>query len=103
VAEKALDGDVKAQALMKRYSLQDTRLNVMVYDRVRPWITNHPNLGLYHSDADKHCPMCGSVDMADAGYVRTALTTYQAWRCNGCGGVSRANFVKGRVELRGAT
>ena len=103
VAEKALEGDPAAQRSILRYNRADVRATTGVYDRLRPHLRQHPNLGLWHADGARRCPQCGSTDLGDAGYVRTALTTYAAYRCAQCGAVSRANYVKGRVDLRAAT
>jgi uncharacterized protein YprB with RNaseH-like and TPR domain len=41
-----LRGEPKAWATMKRYNVQDVLLTERLYDRLLPWIPNHPHRGL---------------------------------------------------------
>ena len=52
-------GDEKAWDRMRRYNIQDVRLTEKLYDRILPWIPNHPHMGLY-TDGGHCCPTCGS-------------------------------------------
>ena len=100
-AEAAADGDVKAQRSLKRYNIGDVRATERVYDALRPWLTNHPHLGLYEDiDDAKCCNKCGSSDIVQDGYTYTALTKYALFRCQSCGGLVRANNRKGNVATR---
>lgn len=92
-------GDEKAWDRMRRYNIQDVRLTEKLYDRLLPWIPNHPHMGLY-ADAGHCCPMCGSKRRKPADLARTALTSYAQYECAKCGTFYRANFVKGRVTTR---
>lgn len=98
---RCLAGDEKAWALMKRYNANDVRLTEDLYTRLRPWIDNHPHVGLW-SGEPRACYVCGSTELERTGSNRTALTTYARYRCAKCGAVSRNNFVKSRVEMRPA-
>lgn len=81
---KCLAGDPKAWAQMKRYNIQDVRLLEEVYDKVRPWITNHPHHGLYGGGEDC-CPNCGGVDGEKRGFAVTSVGKFQRYRCRICG------------------
>jgi len=84
---RCIDGDDRAWNTMKRYNIQDVRLTERVYDRLRPWIKNHPHPGLYGGDVDG-CPNCGGVMVAN-GTTNTASRTYAQLRCSECGANAR--------------
>lgn len=102
---KCLAGDPKAWAQMKRYNVQDVRLLEEIYDKVRPWITNHPHYGLYTGEPDV-CPNCGGDDLERRGYALTGVGRFQRYRCRGCGTWSRSNrrdFGVTTTQTRGLT
>jgi predicted RNA-binding Zn-ribbon protein involved in translation (DUF1610 family) len=89
--------DPKAWATMRRYNIQDVRLTEQVYDRLLPWIKNHPNVNLYRRDRvpdngapSPGCPTCGSPDVMRRGKSRTISGMYQRWQCQACGAWSRS-------------
>jgi hypothetical protein len=80
--------DPKAWATMKKYNCADVTLTEAVYERLKPWIKNHPNRNLYRPDGDPlGCPTCGAPDSAlkKRGSYRTMTCTYQRWCCTACG------------------
>lgn len=80
-------GDKKAWRQMTKYAKQDTDLLVAVYLRLRPWITNHPNFGVW---SDRPCcTKCGSEDLIRRGTRTTQVATYAQVQCKACGGYSR--------------
>ena len=95
-----LAGDDKAWARMKRYCIGDVRLTEQVYDVLGAWIKNHPHAGL-HNGEERSCFRCGSTDLKQDGFARTALTMYARLRCEKCGSWSRLNHRKGNVIARG--
>jgi DNA polymerase elongation subunit (family B)/predicted RNA-binding Zn-ribbon protein involved in translation (DUF1610 family) len=97
---KCMAGDPEAWALMRKYNIGDIKVTEKLYDRLRPWIPNHPNLGLWSESEKPTCPNCGSTKRRKADLARTALTAYAQYQCKGCGTFLRANHVKGRVTLR---
>lgn len=85
-----VDKDPKAWDLMRKYNVQDVRLNELVYDRLLPWL-KHPNVNLYEIDADKHrCPTCGQENLSRQGYALTTLGKYQRFKCRDCGTWSKS-------------
>lgn len=88
---RCLAGDPKAWAEMKRYNIQDTRLLEEMYDKLLPWIKNHPNVNLYGDEAGDGCPNCGGYDLIKQGFKRTAVGRYQRFQCKGCGAWSGGN------------
>lgn len=61
-----MNGDLKAWKLMKKYNKRDVVLLEKVYDRLLPWISNHPNLNLYERKEHK-CPVCLSSNYQKRG------------------------------------
>ena len=98
---KCMAGDAKAWSLMRRYNRQDVRLTEELYDRLRPWLTGHPNLGLWQ-DGEQVCPNCGSRDLQSRGLVRTRLTAYRRLYCTACGSWSRSSRREAGSTVREA-
>lgn len=76
-----LDGDRKAWARMEKYNKQDVRLLDPLYQRLRPYIRNHP----YLSAITGLCPACQSNNANARGFRRTKALMIQRLRCNDCG------------------
>lgn len=81
---QCMAGDNDAWADMERYNIQDVVLLEDVYDRMLPWINNHPNHALYVDAGEVICPNCGSNDVIKKGVETTKLMVYQRYRCNKC-------------------
>lgn len=84
-----LAGDEKAQRLMRRYNIGDTKLTEQVYDRLhaRGWVLGLPNQAIQ----DGHCcPNCGGDRMQARGMQVTTTRRYQRFQCKDCGTWSRA-------------
>ena len=98
-----LEGDSKAWATMKRYNVADVKRTEELYDRLVPWLpASAPNAGIY-VDADVPvCPKCGSADVIRWGTTETNAGRYQRFKCNSCGGYSRAASRLSTTTLRGA-
>jgi hypothetical protein len=79
---RVLDGCPKAQAKMQRYCSQDVRLLEKVYDRVRPYIANHPHLGMTGAH---QCGACGSHRTQSRGVRRTKASFITRIQCQACG------------------
>lgn len=87
--KRVMDGDEKAQRLMKRYNIRDTKLLEGAYGILQPWITSHPSHAAHTGDAV--CPRCGSSDLQRRGYAVTTTGKYPRLHCQNCGGWSREN------------
>lgn len=94
------NGDEKSWREMKRYNVQDVRLTEALYDRLRPWIKNHPHVGRYTGAIDG-CPNCGSDERTPVAPLRTNVSEYDQWRCvcgatyRGARALSRATGTRG--------
>jgi len=80
---QCMSKDKAAWKIMERYNKQDVVLLEKVYDRLLPWIKNHPNLSLL---SDKPaCPNCGSKNSHQRGTAIVSTGEYQRYQCAGCG------------------
>jgi DNA polymerase elongation subunit (family B) len=86
---KCMAGDVSAWRIMEKYNKQDVKLLEKVYDRLLPWVKNHPNHGLFEGE-DAQCTNCGSSSLQKRGFSRTAVGIYQRYQCNDCGSWNRS-------------
>jgi DNA-directed RNA polymerase subunit RPC12/RpoP len=85
---------------MRRYNKADVVLTEKVYDRLRPWISAHPHMGLW-SGEEHVCGNCGSDRLQRRGFKATAISTYQQYQCQACGAWSRGKTAIARVDERG--
>lgn len=82
--------DPKALRVMKRYNIKDTVLTEKLYDRLLPWIPNHPYLGggdIIIDDADVvyECPTCENKHNHVPDQRRTRCFTIRVNQCGNCG------------------
>lgn len=91
---KCMMGDKEALGYMEMYNIKDTEILEEVYLKLRPWIKNHPNVGMYLDSKEPICASCGSHELTPIDkYHYTQTAKYQLYRCK-CGALSR-----GRVNL----
>lgn len=83
-----MNGDEKAWMQMEKYNKQDVVLLEKLYNRFKPWITTHPNVGAYIGE--HVCPNCGSRHLQRRGVAVTTTRQYQRYVCKDCGHWSRA-------------
>lgn len=85
-----LQGKAGAWADMKAYNIHDVVITEKLYDKLRPWIANHPAVGLYSGEAHS-CPACGAGEesLQRRGYAYTGVSVFQRYQCNECGKWSR--------------
>jgi len=80
---RCMERDPDAWAQMEAYNKHDVVLLEAVYNRLLPWISNHPNYGLYTEQLV--CPNCGSSDLHKRGFSYTSAGKYQRLHCKACG------------------
>jgi DNA polymerase elongation subunit (family B) len=83
-----MNNDEAAWEQMKEYNIGDIQVLEDLYNRLLPWIKNHPNVGLY-KDAENVCPNCGGNHLERRGFAYTVLGKFQRFQCKGCGTWSR--------------
>ncbi len=91
-------GDNSAWRKMKDYNKQDVNLLNDVYLKLRPWMTNHPNMNILNG-TQKACPICTHGKLTKRGFRITVLGKKQSYQCNGCGGWSVGKLIKTGVEI----
>ncbi len=81
--------DPKSWAKMREYNRQDVLLTEALYERLKPWVRNHPNMTLY-LDGISGCPTCGDKRLlVKRGLAYTKSSVFQTWQCGNCGAYSR--------------
>jgi len=78
-----MKGDQKSLDLMESYNRHDVIGLEEVYLKIRPYIKNHPNLGVL-MDSDV-CPNCGCEDLEELEtFYFTTANKFPVYRCTGC-------------------
>lgn len=85
-----LEGDPKAQKRMEKYCVQDVRVLVGLYQKIKPFIKDHPHMG----DEKGACGSCGSNHVQQRGWRRTKYFKVQRLQCQSCGSWSTGKRVK---------
>jgi predicted RNA-binding Zn-ribbon protein involved in translation (DUF1610 family) len=83
----------KAWAEMKKYNIQDVIATEELYVKLRPWISNHPNLGAYSAGEEPRCPACGNTHLQARGVTVTQQGKYARYHCQDCGKWSRGKVM----------
>lgn len=100
LAQACVDGDAKARKKMQRYNHGDVELTEWTYDRLRPWIANHPMIGPL--GAEIVCNRCGSDQLdREQGTYRAVVIDYLLYRCRNCGGHVRGGWHGRAAVSRG--
>lgn len=79
---KCMAGNAKAWKAMEAYNKQDTALLEPLYDRLKPWIKGHPNVGVLTDTSV--CPTCGSEKIERRGLSSTQAHRYWRFLCRTC-------------------
>ena len=95
--QKCMDGDEAAWRRMLKYNAQDVRLTERLYLKLRPYMTNHPVVGVFLEEDDV-CPKCGSKNLERRGYARTAAAVYGRFQCQDCAGWGRYSKNERRIK-----
>jgi len=82
-------GDREAWKRMEAYNRQDVVLLERLYERLLPWIANHPSHGAH--EMISCCPKCGSESFQQRGFALTQSHKYRRYQCSDCGGWFRGN------------
>ncbi len=98
---KCMENDVQAWGRMKRYNIQDARLNEALYQELLPWISKHPSYAAF--TGERVCPNCGGAHLVSNGYRVTGQTKYVRLQCQGCGAWSRLTQALSRAPVVGAS
>lgn len=77
-----MNGNKEAQKKMEEYCVGDVVLTEQFYDKVHPYIENHPTLGEHDKES---CPHCKSLKTQRRGKGFTKAMWYQRYQCTNCG------------------
>ncbi len=80
-------GDPVSWNHMLKYNRQDVALLERIYLHLRPYASQHPNMGLFVNHTV--CPKCQSKELEPRGWAFNKTTKYRRLRCKACGGWSR--------------
>jgi hypothetical protein len=94
-----MDGNKSAWKKMKEYQLQDVNLLIDLYEKLLPWIDNHPNVNSASGDVD-NCVACGSAHVARAGTRVTSTGKYLRYQCQDCGKWMRGKTAIATTSMR---
>ena len=85
-----MEGNADDWKTMERYNKRDVVLLPKLYKFLKPWIKNHPNVGLHVDTGKPTCSSCSSTDVQRRGTYRTKTSVYARFVCNTCGTWNRA-------------
>jgi hypothetical protein len=85
---KCANGDKESLNKMEKYNRGDVINLEDLYLVLRPWIQNHPNIGLYIETEGGVCKNCGSTDLTWDGYHTSNTGQFRSFRCS-CGAIGR--------------
>lgn len=91
---ECIKGNEEAWQEMMEYNIQDVITLEEIYLAMRPYIRNHPNLGILLEEGREMCPKCGSPHVQYRGYTTTQVGKYRKLQCQECGGWSRTRFTE---------
>jgi DNA polymerase elongation subunit (family B) len=81
---RCMEGELKAWALMKKYNKADVLLLERVYEKMLPWIDNHPNVSVLDNEPDR-CRNCGDTHLQRHGWHATPTGKQRRIVCMNCG------------------
>jgi len=100
--KRCVNGDKDALKAMLEYNIQDIRGLEGLYLKLRPYIKNHPNLGVIMDEAV--CSHCGSDHLSNTEqYYYTSAFRYRVLRCENCGTPyirEKCNSSEEKTDLR---
>jgi len=89
--QECRDGIPDALRELRKYNEIDVIEGEAVYLWMRPWMSSHPNMGLYYETDKPVCRNCGSpnLDFDELSKVYTSANVYHCWTCKNCGAHGR--------------
>lgn len=100
--DEYLKGNREAQKEMQEYNEVDVLSLEELYYKLRPWMTGHPNMGVYADDKSDApvCDKCGSANLIRKGTRSTQVNVYARYKCKDCGGWSRGRLAENSKKHR---
>lgn len=88
-------GDDESWDQMEAYNIEDVMILERMYSKLKPWVKNHPNHGLYQ-EVGNVCTNCGSEHYTARGFAYTTAGKYQRFQCKDCGSWFRSKHIEER-------
>lgn len=88
VAKAAVAGDVDAQQQIEAYNRGDIIASEALFDRLRPYATGLPHMGMWVDD-ELACPSCGGTMQETGKLVHANVQAYKGLTCPACGAHGR--------------
>ena len=92
--DRAVEGDAEAIRAMQVYNMADVFALEDAYLTLRPWMQNHPNLGVLVETENTVCRNCASEIKEEnwtGSYYNTNTGKYRGFRCS-CGAIGRSGI-----------
>lgn len=96
--EECLRWNAEAWEEMVKYNVQDILVLEEIYEKMMPWMDDHPHVFVDDPFAPV-CPKCGGT-VQRRGFYYTNVNKYQRYRCNDCGGWSRSRYTENTLGER---
>jgi DNA polymerase elongation subunit (family B) len=81
---KAIAGDKQAWRTMVQYNKQDVKIVKSLYNKIKSWVKNHPDLSRYFNNYPI-CKVCLSYDVESRGWDYNRRKPHRRIHCNSCG------------------
>lgn len=91
---RILRGDQEAIKEAVAYCRGDISTTEALYLRIRPYLDDHPHMGLWRGDGIDACRNCGSDDIIINGTRVTKSGKYKRYMCNQCGCWMKGKAIK---------
>lgn len=85
-------GERKAWRTMREYNKRDIVLLEKVYNKLKPYMSNHPDLMIYTDDPG--CPTCRSTHVQRRGFLVSRKRKYRRYHCQNCGSWFQGAVIK---------
>jgi len=80
-----IEDNPEAWNTMQKYNIQDVIVLEELYNKIQGWIPNHANHSIYGDNDGLVCPNCGGKHFQRRGTYKANTSTYQRYKCKGCG------------------
>lgn len=93
---------LRARKLFEKYNIGDIVKTEQVYDELKGWVPNHPNMQLFiERGTEASCPLCSSENVKKDGTApRGNLSRVQKYECKDCGKYFSGKLSVIRAEER---
>jgi len=90
--KECMRGDIPAYNKMARYNKRDVDLLYKVYEKIKCWSNNHPNINVF--SGKNACPVCGSTQLQRRGFSISKTGKTQRLCCQKCGSWCSEKTIK---------